>query len=173
MMLKNRIIENIIGVFTIVLIAIFFTTSVPFKIIGLNVHQVMAQLYSMQMDIVLLPVVGILLILVGIIGYLVCIGSFVIYAQGTPLPGFAQDNLMVTGIFKYVIIPIYLSWYLILLGETIFFRSLDLLIYLLAWMVFFHLKVILLEEPWLRKKHGKLYNEYCNKVHRWIPRLKT
>jgi protein-S-isoprenylcysteine O-methyltransferase Ste14 len=79
---------------------------------------------------------------------------------------------MVNGLYRYVRNPIYISWFLILLGEALWFRSLDLIYYLLVWMAFFHFKVILSEEPYLRATFGEAYEQYCRSVHRWIPRLK-
>jgi protein-S-isoprenylcysteine O-methyltransferase Ste14 len=33
--------------------------------------------------------------------------------------------------------------------------------------------VLFVEEPSLRKKFGAEYEEYCRRVPRWIPRLRT
>ena len=89
----------------------------------------------------------------------------------TPLPGFEQDNLMINGLYRFVRNPMYACWFAVLLGEAIHFRSRDLLFYLGFWFLFFHLKVLLFEEPALRKKHGESYARYCATVPRWIPHM--
>jgi protein-S-isoprenylcysteine O-methyltransferase Ste14 len=63
----------------------------------------------------------------------------------------------------------YVGIVLILLGESALFGSGPILRYaLLAWL-FFHLFVMLYEEPVLRAKFGDSYVEYCRKVGRWVP----
>src|SRR3990170_2017554 len=39
----------------------------------------------------------------------------------------------------------------------------------LLWLAF-HLFVVSYEEPFLRKKFGSAYDEYCNHVPRWVPK---
>ena len=34
----------------------------------------------------------------------------------------------------------------------------------------FHLRVVRFEEPALRQRFGSVYEEYCRRVPRWIPR---
>ena len=65
----------------------------------------------------------------------------------------------------------YISWYLIIFGEALFFQSLDLLLYLSVWIVLFEIKVIFFEEPSLKRRFGETYEQYRKSVRRWIPRL--
>ena len=65
----------------------------------------------------------------------------------------------------------YISFYLIILGEALYFQSLDLLFYLSAWIVIFEIRVILFEERYLKKRFGETYEQYRKSVRRWIPRL--
>lgn len=65
----------------------------------------------------------------------------------------------------------YVSVTLVLVGECLLFVSWNLLVYALCAWFFFHLFVLLYEEPTLRKKFGGSYEEYCKAVPRWIPRL--
>jgi protein-S-isoprenylcysteine O-methyltransferase Ste14 len=37
-------------------------------------------------------------------------------------------------------------------------------------LVFFHVRVIRIEEPALRRRFGPPYDEYCRRVSRWMPR---
>ena len=65
----------------------------------------------------------------------------------------------------------YISWYLIIFGEALSFQSLDLLLYLSFWIVWFEIKVIFFEEPSLKRRFGETYEQYRKSVRRWIPRL--
>ena len=61
--------------------------------------------------------------------------------------------------------PIFLGIYL-LYGQ---WRGADIVAALILPMVF-HLLVVRLEEPALRRRLGSAYDEYCRRVPRWIPR---
>ena len=62
----------------------------------------------------------------------------------------------------------YVGVILILIGEAIFFQSIDLWIYSLFVFIAFNIFTILVEEPRLRKDFGEEYKRYCEKVRRWI-----
>ena len=117
--------------------------------------------------------IGPILIVIGIIGYLLCFWNFIFDAKGTPFPGDgdSQKYLIVKGLYRYVRNPMYNSWYLIIFGEALFFQSLDLLLYLSFWIVWFEIKVIFFEEPSLKRRFGETYEQYRKSVRRWIPRL--
>jgi hypothetical protein len=40
-----------------------------------------------------------------------------------------------------------------------------------ALFVYFHLAVVRVEEPALRRRFGASYSDYCRRVPRWLPRL--
>ena len=142
------------------------TPFVPFQIIDAESHTVIAETGILQF-------IGLAFILIGIIGYLACFWNFIFDAKGVPLFEGMQKHLIVKGLYKYVRNPIYISWYLILIGEAIYFQSLGVLLYLLGWMVFFQFKVVFMEEPSLSVAFGESYESYRNSVRRWIPRLKA
>lgn len=164
-MSKNENIENILGTAACALLVTFLATVVPYRMITSGNHTVLPQLDPVRS-------LGPFLIVAGILGYLLCFSNFIRDAKGTPLPLGTQKHLIVKGLYRYVRNPIYISWFLILLGEALFFRSLDLLLYLLIWVFFFHFKVVFSEEPSLRNQFGESYERYCRAVPRWIPRLK-
>ncbi|MGH7272913.1 MAG: methyltransferase family protein, partial [Nitrospiria bacterium] len=66
--------------------------------------------------------------------------------------------------------PMYVGVMLILVGESIVFGSATLLAYAAILWLGFHLFVIYYEEPTLKKKFGKTYEEYIRVVPRWIPK---
>jgi protein-S-isoprenylcysteine O-methyltransferase Ste14 len=59
---------------------------------------------------------------------------------------------------------------MVVVGEGIFLQSFNILRYAGIGWLGFHLFVVLYEEPTLREKFGKEYEEYCRQVPRWIPR---
>jgi len=64
----------------------------------------------------------------------------------------------------------YLGGELILLGESLAFRSPGLLVWSVAMAVLWHLAVVFVEEPGLRRRFGPDYEAYTKRVPRWIPR---
>lgn len=146
------------------LMVVFLSTIVPFRLVESPTHTVLPQLEAIQ-------VAGWVLIALGTAGYLFCLLSFIFVAKGPPLPGFEQENLMVNGLYRLTRNPMYICWFAVLLGEAIHFRSQDLLFYLGFWFLFFHGKILLFEEPALRKRYGESYARYCATVPRWIPRI--
>jgi protein-S-isoprenylcysteine O-methyltransferase Ste14 len=61
----------------------------------------------------------------------------------------------------------------VLLGEAFLFGSARLFGYALAVVTAFHLFVVLYEEPTLRRSFGAAYERYCERVPRWIGRVRA
>ncbi len=103
---------------------------------------------------------GIVLILAGALGYLWCALDFAFRGRGTPAPIDPPKILVAQGLYRFVRNPMYLSVLLVLIGESVVFRSRFLLRYsLMVWILFF-LVVLVYEEPMLRGKFGDSYREY-------------
>ncbi|HVE61684.1 MAG TPA: methyltransferase, partial [Chitinophagaceae bacterium] len=64
--------------------------------------------------------------------------------------------------------PMYVGVTMILIGEAIFFQSVNLWIYLIFVFIAFNIFILLHEEPRLRKDFGEEYRQYCQKVRRWV-----
>ena len=62
----------------------------------------------------------------------------------------------------------YVAVSLVLLGWAIAYQSRSLLIYALAVIVAFHLRVVFGEEPWLDRTHGEGWRRYRARVPRWL-----
>jgi len=60
--------------------------------------------------------------------------------------------------------PIYISANFIFAGEALLFQSLEMVFYLLGWIVVFHVVVVFVEEPFLRTKFGNSHERYCKSV---------
>lgn len=84
----------------------------------------------------------------------------------------AESQALVTnGPFHYVRNPIYLSETALLLGVGLLYspwRAVDLVAPLVL-LGFFHMRVIRVEEPALKRHFGSRYEEYCKQVPRWLP----
>jgi protein-S-isoprenylcysteine O-methyltransferase Ste14 len=84
----------------------------------------------------------------------------------------APNALVTDGPFRYVRNPIYLAGITLVLGVALLYSpwsAVDLAAPILL-LVFFHVRVIRIEEPALRRRFGPPYDEYCRRVSRWMPR---
>ena len=113
---------------------------------------------------------GVLLAL-GAVGILDSFGRFAVQGIGTPAPVFPTRHLVVTGLYRYVRNPIYVAVVSTILGQGLIFGNVSLFEYGgLVWL-FFHLVVLIYEEPTLTASFGSDYAAFCAEVPRWIPRL--
>jgi protein-S-isoprenylcysteine O-methyltransferase Ste14 len=116
--------------------------------------------------------VGVLLIAAGLPVLLDSFARFAIQGLGTPAPVAPPQRLVVTGLYRYVRNPIYVAIVSLIFGQGLFFSSVGVLEYGLAVWLGFFAWVLIFEEPTLREKFGKDYEDYCARVPRWIPRLR-
>ncbi|MCC7009481.1 MAG: isoprenylcysteine carboxylmethyltransferase family protein [Acidobacteria bacterium] len=75
------------------------------------------------------------------------------------------------GPFRYIRHPIYLAGIVLLLGVGLLcapLRAVDVGVPLLL-LAYFHVAVVRVEEPELRRRFGSTYEEYCERVPRWLP----
>ena len=84
-------------------------------------------------------VVGVLLILIGLPGLLDSFVRFALKGLGTPAPVFPTRHLVVTGFYRHVRNPMYISVVSIILGQALLFGDLRVLEYGLAVWLAFHL----------------------------------
>jgi len=118
-----------------------------------------------------LRVLGLLPLSAGVIAYLWCAWDFAASGRGTPAPYDPPRLLVTRGLYAFVRNPIYAGVVSILIGEALLFDSMPLLAYGALLLVLFHLRVLLYEEPRLRRNFGPSYDEYCRSVPRWLPRV--
>ena len=116
-------------------------------------------------------IAGALLIVAGLPGLLDSFARFALTGLGTPAPVFPTRHLVVTGLYRYVRNPMYISVVSMILGQALLLGNLRVLEYGLAIWTAFHLFVLLYEEPTLRSTFGAEYETFCAKVPRWLPRL--
>jgi protein-S-isoprenylcysteine O-methyltransferase Ste14 len=101
-----------------------------------------------------------------------CIWDFAVAGRGTLAPVDPPKQLVVRGLYRYVRNPMYVGVISILMGESLFFESLALLRYAIAFFILAHLFTVLYEEPLLLRTFGQSYQAYRDRVHRWLPRIR-
>jgi len=115
--------------------------------------------------------VGILLIVAGLPGLVDSFARFALQGLGTPAPIAPTQNLVVTGLYRYVRNPIYVALVAVILGQALLFGDWRLFLYGALVFVAFHIFVLAYEEPTLRESYGAEYETYRANVPRWLPRL--
>jgi protein-S-isoprenylcysteine O-methyltransferase Ste14 len=116
---------------------------------------------------------GLLLIAAGLPVLLDSFARFATEGLGTPAPVAPPQHLVITGWYRYVRNPMYVSVLMLIFGQGFLFGNVRLLEYgVIVWLAFFGF-VVLYEEPTLRRKFGPEYDAYCRQVRRWIPRVKA
>jgi len=110
--------------------------------------------------------------LIGAVIVLWSFWNFLVQGRGTPAPLDPPKELVAVGFYRYTRNPMYVGVLLLILGHFLWFRFGNLLIYSMVVFITFNTFVAYYEEPTLRKKFGATYEEYCQRVPRWIPTLK-
>ena len=104
--------------------------------------------------------VGILLIVAGLPGLVDSFARFALQGLGTPAPIAPTQNLVVTGLYRYVRNPIYVALVAVILGQAALFGDQRLLAYgVLVWLAF-HAFVVGYEEPALVRRFGTEYEDF-------------
>lgn len=124
------------------------------------------------LDLVSTRFIGAAMILGGIPGLLDSFKRFALEGLGTPAPIAPTQHLVVSGLYRYVRNPIYVSVTAVVLGQALLFGDWRLLIYGGLFWLACHLFVLAYEEPTLQQTFGKEYETYRANVPRWIPRNK-
>jgi protein-S-isoprenylcysteine O-methyltransferase Ste14 len=101
------------------------------------------------------------------------IHQFVVRGEGTLAPWDPAHRLLTGGAYRFTRNPLKIGLFLALLGEAIVLRSLPLF----TWFAFFAVANIVYirvaEEPGLRRRFGSEYDEYAERVPRWLPALRA
>lgn len=109
---------------------------------------------------------------IGTAALLWCFWDFLVKGKGTPAPVDPPKELVISGLYKFVRNPMYDGVLLLILGHFIWFGYWGLLIYGIVVFVAFTLFVRFYEEPNLKSKFGRAYEDYLQSVPRWLPRFK-
>jgi protein-S-isoprenylcysteine O-methyltransferase Ste14 len=111
---------------------------------------------------------GQFLVLAGIVIIADCSRLFTKIGRGTPAPSAMPEKLVTKGLYQFSRNPMYLGMFSVLLGEFLYLGSLLLFLYLILIIIIFHLDIVRREEPELKGRFGKEYEEYSQKVPRWL-----
>src|SRR5215470_14929641 len=122
-------------------------------------------------DFRLTRAIGVLLIISGVPGLVDSFGRFALQGQGTPAPIAPPQHLVVTGLYRYVRNPMYVSVVAIICGQALIFGDWRLSVYGALFWLACHLFVVVYEEPALQRSFGAEYEVFRGNVPRWIPRL--
>ncbi|MGV0814556.1 isoprenylcysteine carboxylmethyltransferase family protein [Mycolicibacterium boenickei] len=110
--------------------------------------------------------VGIALCLAGVVFVLLSLISFgQSFRVGIDVD--APDKLVTTGVFAISRNPIYVGFFLVLVGQFLVFPNWIPLAYLVAGTWLFH-RQVLREESFLREHYGQEYTDYCSAVRRYL-----
>lgn len=100
-----------------------------------------------------------------------CVSTFATRGRGTPAPFDPPREFVAMGPYRYVRNPMYIGAAGVILGAGLIVRSPSIVGLAVLFLVFFHLFVLLYEEPTLESRFGEPYRHYKSSVHRWIPRF--
>jgi len=115
-----------------------------------------------------LQVLGWILIICGITVFAHLTLLFKVFGEGTPVPTEPPQKFVLESLYQRTRNPMYLCYFIIILGEWLVFGSVLLIVYLALFWLKVNLFVVFWEEPGLRKRFGKEYVDYCRRVPRWF-----
>ena len=112
------------------------------------------------------------LITAGACVLLRAVWRFAVEGRGTPSPPAPTERLVVSGAYRYVRNPMYVTVASVIGGQALLSPSFAIVLYLALFAVAVTTFVRLYEEPTLRAAHGESYQRYQHAVPRWVPRLR-
>ena len=103
--------------------------------------------------------IGLTLIIAGVPGVVDSFARFALEGLGTPAPIAPPQKLVVTGLYRYVRNPIYIAVVAVIFGQALLFGDRRLLWYGALLWLFFHVWVVMIEEPTLKQTFGTEYEK--------------
>ena len=148
--------------------ALFFVFLLPGMVAGYIPYRLLTSAHQLDWPRLSIPSgLASLVCAVGASVLLWCVWEFFAAGHGTLAPIDPPKHLVVSGLYRITRDPMYNGVACLLLGEAWLFSSVPLLKYALAVMVFFHLFVVIYEEPTLEHRFGESYQNYKGAVPRW------
>lgn len=135
---------------------------IPLWIIGFNINSIFDSTWQLY------HYIAAIVFLIGLVIMLWCIINFAIKGKGTLSPADPTKKLVVHGLYKLSRNPMYVGVILILIGEVLFFLSVELGIYAIFVFIAFNIFILFVEEPRLKRDFGEEYIQYCKKTRRWL-----
>jgi protein-S-isoprenylcysteine O-methyltransferase Ste14 len=117
-------------------------------------------------------VLGVILVLAGAPILLHAFVRFVVEGVGTPAPVAPTEQLVIGGAYRYVRNPMYLAVGSLIAGQALILGQPVLFVWLAVFAVAVEAFVRGYEEPTLRARYGREYDDYAEAVPRWLPRVR-
>ncbi|HEX5111683.1 MAG TPA: isoprenylcysteine carboxylmethyltransferase family protein, partial [Saprospiraceae bacterium] len=134
----------------------------PYLILGSRVKQIFSQYFGLPQYF------GSIIFFIGLIIMIKTILQFALEGEGTLSPADPTRRLVVRGLYQYSRNPMYIGVMAMLIGEAVFFEGGGLWLYLLFVGIAFNIFILLVEEPRLKRDFGEEYEQYKQKVRRWL-----
>jgi protein-S-isoprenylcysteine O-methyltransferase Ste14 len=115
-------------------------------------------------------IAGATLLSAGVVVLLQAFARFVTEGVGTPAPVAPTERLVVGGLYRHVRNPMYLAVGTIIAGQALVLGRPVLFLYAAAFGAVVAAFVRWYEEPTLRRRFGREYEEYRRAVPAWWPR---
>ena len=115
-------------------------------------------------------------VITGIIGAFFAGWSMLTFkskGNGTPAPWAPPQNFVVTGPYRYIRNPMISGVIFLLYAEFCITKSVALFLWFLVFTFINLFYIHYVEEPQLKKRFGKTYEEYLEKVPCWIPKIRN
>jgi protein-S-isoprenylcysteine O-methyltransferase Ste14 len=115
---------------------------------------------------------GLLFFIAGLSLFLYTVWLFRTFGKGTLAPWTPTQKLIIRGPYKYCRNPMITGVLSVLIGESLFLHSTNILTWACTFFVINNIYFVLLEEPGLDERFGDEYKRYKQNVPRWIPRFR-
>jgi len=112
---------------------------------------------------------GIALAAIGFALLVWCVRDFYVAGKGTLAPWDPPKRLVIVGLYQFVRNPMYIAVLTIVGGWSLTFGGVGLGLYLCILALGFHLRVLVYEEPRLRRQFPAEWKAYSDAVSRWLP----
>ncbi len=119
---------------------------------------------------VALRILGVALLALGAALVLETTTRFALQGRGTPAPWAPPEQFVARGSYRVMRNPMYVGVLALIVGQALLLGREILFAWAAAAWLLFHLFVVFEEEPGLRRRFGADYEDYCNRVSRWLPR---
>lgn len=115
-----------------------------------------------------LQVLGVFIIVLALVNIVYCYKYFLKNGKGTPMSFQPTQAFLTSGPFAHTRNPLYVSQFVVIAGEVLFFGSSALLLYLVGFVAVYHFVVIPFEEKKNEQRFGQRYLNYKNTTPRYL-----
>jgi protein-S-isoprenylcysteine O-methyltransferase Ste14 len=155
--------------FAIVILPVTMTILIPWWVIRGNGIVFQPPLAPLDW---LCVIVGVLIFAAGFGLFVATVFLFATRGRGTLAPWDPPSRLVIFGPYRYVRNPMIAGVILVIVAESLVFRSLSLAEWAAAFLVLNAIYFPLIEEPGLERRFGDAYRQYKRHVRRFIPRVR-